>query len=104
MHVRVVNLLFYIAIVLLVGSVLLAARVGTDTVLFVLTLYTSLWSIFVVAIRATIRGKELHERVSKAEERGKEFRRFSTGIMLVAFLPLMAVLVAIGIRAVAALR
>jgi hypothetical protein len=65
---------------------------------YVMLCYSGLWATLIIAIRGSVRGDLLRANVAKAKTEGREYHRFNRGIMLLAFTPLVLILLAIVAR------
>jgi len=91
-------------LILMVWLVYMAWQVQLEWALYLLLVYSCIWAVIIIAVRATIHGNQLRRKVTQFKAKGKEYHRFSRAIMLLAFGPAMAVLMLLAIRLATTLR
>lgn len=101
---RFVDALVLGTIIAMAGIEYLAWRTSIELGLYLLLCYSAVWAAIVIAIRASVRGDLLRQKVREFREQGREYHRFSRKIWLIALLPGILVLLALAVRLLQTLR
>jgi len=101
---RLVDPIVLGVLIFLVGLAYYASQVSGMLVMYLLTCYAALWAVVIIAIRGSIHGNELRQRIREFEDEGRSYHKFSWGIMLLAFTPLALMLLVLVVIPILTLR